>query len=235
MDQQRAHRSASRGRRGPIALAVVGFAAVGLFGLWVGLSGGEPLGIDRWWHDVAGVEPGSAAFAVAVSLAWIGSAMGVAACVAIAAAALAAARRYRDALTVCFAAILGVATSELLKVLVARPRPADALLHPHGLSYPSGHSMGAAALSVSLALVVVASERVPRGAAAWACAGAAAWTLLMMWSRTAVQVHWITDTVAGAALGVASAILARALWGASPSAPQVPPAPAPAPAPPRPA
>ena len=34
----------------------------------------------------------------------------------------------------------------------------------------------------------------------------------MMWSRTALQVHWLTDTIAGALLGLSAALLADAFW-----------------------
>ena len=110
--------------------------------------------------------------------------------------------------------LIGVILSETAKALVARPRPLDALLDPPGFSYPSGHSMGAAALAVSLALAASAARPGLRRAV-WAAA--VLWILLMMWSRTAVQVHWLSDTVAGAALGVSAALAARALWSLLPT------------------
>lgn len=211
---RREHTEARRTAPGGAAwtvCALVAIGAVAAFGVWLRLNGGGPLTVDLRWHDLVGVAPGSPAFAVAATLAGIGSAMGVTACIAVAAAALAAARRLRDALALSASAILATALSESLKALVARPRPPDALLHPHGLSYPSGHSMGAAVLSVSLVLVVAASKHVSRRAVVWAGCGALAWTLAMMWSRTALHVHWLTDTLAGALLGAASAILVSAL------------------------
>ena len=36
--------------------------------------------------------------------------------------------------------------------------------------------------------------------------------LTMMWSRTALQVHWLTDTLAGMLIGISAAILADELW-----------------------
>jgi membrane-associated phospholipid phosphatase len=41
---------------------------------------------------------------------------------------------------------------------------------------------------------------------------AAAWVLAMMWSRTGLQVHWLTDTIAGALIGIAAAVLVDELW-----------------------
>ncbi|MDN5636001.1 MAG: phosphatase PAP2 family protein, partial [Brevibacterium sp.] len=46
----------------------------------------------------------------------------------------------------------------------------------------------------------------------WSMILAFAWILLMMWSRTALQVHWLTDTIAGALIGISAAVLADELW-----------------------
>jgi len=198
--------------------------AVVAFGVWLRATGGDPLPIDRWWHDLAGVQRGSPAFGLARALAIAGSGIGAACCTAVAVLALLGFRRIRDAGAVATAMLLGILASESLKALVARPRPWDALLDPPGFSYPSGHSMGAAALAVSLALIAAAAPASPstpvrptRRRVAWAIA--AAWILLMMWSRTAVQVHWLSDTIAGAALGIAAALVARALWLRLPAPP----------------
>src|SRR5690606_15802608 len=87
-----------------------------------------------------------------------------------------------------------------------------------GSSYPSGHSMGAAALAVSLAFAVSSLHRHQRANVSVATVRtmwivAAAWTLAMMWSRTALGVHWLSDTIAGALLGCAAAVIAQSIWG----------------------
>ncbi|MGO2984225.1 MAG: phosphatase PAP2 family protein, partial [Brevibacterium aurantiacum] len=46
----------------------------------------------------------------------------------------------------------------------------------------------------------------------WSMLLAAVWILLMMWSRTALQVHWLSDTIAGALIGISAAVLADELW-----------------------
>lgn len=192
--------------------ALLGILAVLLAGAAFRFIDHGPLGIDLWWHGAAGATPGSAPFAVAVFFAEVGGGIGAAACTAIAAALLLALRRARDAAFVVTAAVLGIALSEAVKALVLRPRPWDQLYHSQASSFPSGHSMGAAALAVSLVLVLAGSERVSGEGLRWAGIAAGVWIAGMMWSRTALHVHWLTDTVAGALLGTCAAILARRVW-----------------------
>lgn len=202
----------SRAAHAATTWAILGLLGVVGLGAWFVFAGRGPLGIDRWLHTFIEVETGSIGYALAVALAEIGSGVGATACVMIAVAALSAKRRLRDALSVAFASGLGVLISELTKLLVARPRPADPLFSAAGFSFPSGHSMGAAALACSLLLVVLGWHGASRAAIRWAWFGAAAWTVLMMWSRLALHVHWLTDTIAGAVLGASVAILSRRLW-----------------------
>lgn len=192
--------------------AVAGLVLIAAVGVYLRFVDSGPLGPDEWWRGVAGVTRGSAPYAVAVFMAEAGSGIGAAACTAIAAALLLALGRPRDAASVATAMLMGIAASETIKALVLRPRPWDPLFHASGTSYSSGHSMGAAALAVSLALVVAGSRRLTAAASRWAWAIAACWTVTMMWSRTALHVHWLSDTLAGALLGVCAAILARRLW-----------------------
>ncbi|MEB4614348.1 phosphatase PAP2 family protein, partial [Leucobacter sp. M11] len=89
--------------------------------------------------------------------------------------------------------------SEFLKSVVQRPRPLDALIAAGGDSFPSGHSTAAAALAICVALLV---------RRAWVWLLAVGWVLAMMLSRQVLLVHWLSDTVAGALLGTAAAVLA---------------------------
>ena len=192
--------------------AVLGIVAVLIGGAYFRFASGAPVGIDEWWHGVTATERGSAPYAVAVFLAEVGGSIGAAACTAIVAALLLVLRMRRDAGAVVTAMILGVLASETIKAVVLRTRPWDALYPTHGTSYPSGHSMGAAALAVSILLAVAGSERVSDRALAWTRVAAATWILTMMWSRAALHAHWLSDTIAGAVLGAAVAVLARRLW-----------------------
>ncbi len=90
--------------------------------------------------------------------------------------------------------------SNVLKVVVGRARPDVLHLVPaHGYSFPSGHATAAAAAWSAAALVLGRDQRrttraVLAGAAALVAASVAA-------SRALLGVHWVTDVLAGLALG----------------------------------
>ncbi|WP_328863629.1 phosphatase PAP2 family protein [Streptomyces virginiae] len=95
-----------------------------------------------------------------------------------------------------------------LKHLVDRPRPADPLVRVDHGSFPSGHAATAALLVVLLGVLLVPAAR----RRAWWIGGAVL-TLAMMWSRTWLHAHWLSDTVAGAAAGAGVGLLAWWLFG----------------------
>ena len=207
----------SRSSASPLPLAWVLLIGVAALGAYFRFVSSRPLGIDTGWRSAVILSPGSSAFTIAALLAEVGTVAGVAACGAIAAALLFAMRRRREAAMMLTALIIGGILSETAKYLVMRPRPIDAVYAFTGSSYPSGHSMGAAALAISLAFAVASIHRTSRGSVTsgtvrWMSIAAASWVVAMMWSRTALGVHWLSDTVAGAALGVASALIAKQLW-----------------------
>ena len=92
------------------------------------------------------------------------------------------------------------AASVVLKRIVRRPRPHDPRLQigvktPSQLSFPSSHAANTAAAAVHLADIT--GKKWP-------------WLLVpvMMLSRNLLGVHYPTDTLAGAALGAATAKVA---------------------------
>ena len=200
-----------------LALATIAIAVVAGFGAYLHFGGAGIQGLDESWRSLARIDPESVSFTVAAFLAEIGSGVGVSACGAVAAALLLTRRFTREAAVLATALIIGVILSETIKHLVARPRPLDALYTWDGYSYPSGHSMGAAALAISVAYAISSiyhsgATFVTRSSVTWIWVAAVCWTLAMMWSRTALGVHWLSDTLAGALLGIASAMLAQRLW-----------------------
>ncbi len=96
---------------------------------------------------------------------------------------------------------------QLLKRVVARPRPSDAFGRPLALvplpdpfSFPSGHAAATTAIAATLALAHPATAPI-----ALPLAG------LVSYSRVALRVHHASDVLAGVALGLAGALAARAL------------------------
>lgn len=108
----------------------------------------------------------------------------------------------------------GAALNTLGKVLFARPRP-DAPMHlADSFSYPSGHTSSAVVL-FGLAAAFVARELGPawRHWAYWAAILAAA---LMALSRLAIGVHWFSDLIGGALLGLVVCALVQLAWQSRP-------------------
>jgi undecaprenyl-diphosphatase len=114
-------------------------------------------------------------------------------------ALLALARRHwlpLAAVALADAASYGVAT--LLKSAVGERRPAGHALIavPHSASFPSGHA------ATSFACATVIAAFVPRAAPALYLLA-----LAIGFSRVYVGVHWPLDVLAGALLGIATALL----------------------------
>lgn len=111
-------------------------------------------------------------------------------------------REARELVLVMAGAVL---LNQLLKIYFNRPRPANAVLHSFGLSFPSGHAM--------LGLTFY-------GCLAWLLArhfGRPGWTVpLLLWAgligltRVCLHAHYATDVLAGFAGGAAWLVLSRA-------------------------
>ena len=113
------------------------------------------------------------------------------------------------------------AVNHTVRVLVARPRPADDLVEIvrelGGFSFPSGHVMYY--VVVLGMLVFVSTQRMP-GTGRWLARGALVLPLVAIGvSRIYLGAHWPSDVVAGYAFGAAIAVGAVALWQRWPGTP----------------
>lgn len=103
------------------------------------------------------------------------------------------------------ASIVSAGLVQLLKAVLGRARPEAMLVASDAGSFPSGHVANAATMAVALAFLV---------GRAWAWYAGVAWVILMALSRTYLGVHWVTDTVGGAVLGAAVALMIWAPFAA---------------------
>ncbi len=100
------------------------------------------------------------------------------------------------------ALIISVIITHLLKHLIARPRPfvsydfIEKLSGGGSYSFPSGHSSDAFTLAIALSLIF------PKK---WLVFFLILWAFLVGYTRMYFGVHYPTDVIAGAAIGIASA------------------------------
>ncbi|HKE99773.1 MAG TPA: phosphatase PAP2 family protein [Actinomycetes bacterium] len=92
--------------------------------------------------------------------------------------------------------------ARLVKALAERPRPPLAAMaaHADGLAFPSGHATQAMAVFGMLTVLVALGRWPWRGKVAFG-AGALLIVLVVGFSRLYLGVHWLTDVLAGWALG----------------------------------
>jgi undecaprenyl-diphosphatase len=102
--------------------------------------------------------------------------------------------------------------NNLIKVIVGRDRPNVArLVHADGFSFPSGHTAATAAAYAAIALV--AGRRRSRRTRALLAGAAGGITVAVATSRVLLGAHWLTDVIAGAAVGWACFALCSIAFG----------------------
>jgi undecaprenyl-diphosphatase len=110
-------------------------------------------------------------------------------------------RRSREVFVFVAAVGLGeLLLNNLLKLIVHRERPSVLrLVTAHGYSFPSGHTVAAASCWAAIALVLGRDR--PRMVRALLAGGAALIAISVATSRALLGVHWLTDVIAGLAMG----------------------------------
>jgi membrane-associated phospholipid phosphatase len=167
----------------------------------------EPLAIERRWSQAMHDLQTPSLTHLALVFNWLGRGFGR--ILTITLIGLLLLRAHRRLALACFLAAetLAPLLSWLLKVGVDRTRPPDGLVHPMGASFPSGHATYAGETCVALVLLFTA----PGARRRWWWTLATLGVVGMAWSRTYLQVHWLTDVVAGAFLGVSVSLLVFAV------------------------
>jgi membrane-associated phospholipid phosphatase len=110
--------------------------------------------------------------------------------VAVLCALLLVSGRWRTALYIALAEASGSACSQLVKHVVLRHRPPHPLVTADLGSFPSGHVI--TTLGVGLALTVAFTRP---GHRRYPLAAVAAATAVMMFGRTYLAAHWLSDTL----------------------------------------
>jgi membrane-associated phospholipid phosphatase len=166
-----------------------------------------PLDLDRSWSEAMHHLETPLLTDLALVFNWAGRALGRAIALTLVGLLLLRRRRWLALVAFAVAESLAPLLSALLKLLADRARPPDGLVHPVGASFPSGHTTYAGATCVALVLLFTT----PGTRRRWWWALTSLAVVGMAWSRTYLQVHWLTDVIAGALLGSAVSLLVFAI------------------------
>ncbi|HEX9950937.1 MAG TPA: phosphatase PAP2 family protein [Rubricoccaceae bacterium] len=157
---------------------------------------------DARAHDVVYHAVGPQRQALAIGVTWFGNNATVTALVALVAAALVVARRRMLAVRVVIASGVGGLVVLGLKTLFQRARPLDQVIPATGYSLPSGHAW-ASAVFYGMMIYLLWRLVPSRAVRVLATAGLVALILAVGLSRVYLNVHFLTDVVAGWASGTA--------------------------------
>jgi membrane-associated phospholipid phosphatase len=106
----------------------------------------------------------------------------------------------KEAVLIAGMMLLGTAVSHLVKLLVARPRPENALIALSDPAFPSGHASATAIFFGILCMILL--PKLKSGLLRISMISSSAFIVaLVCFSRLCLHVHWLTDVLAGLALG----------------------------------
>jgi membrane-associated phospholipid phosphatase len=161
-------------------------------------------GLDHAWLSLVAGTRTVALTDLFKALSVIGGPVGATIIVAVLCALLLVVGRWRTALYIALAEGSGSACSQLVKHVVLRHRPPHPLVTADLGSFPSGHVI--TTLGVGLALTVAFTRP---GHRRYPLAAVAAATALMMFGRTYLAAHWLSDTLESLLIGAGLGLI---LW-----------------------
>ncbi len=166
-------------------------------------------GIDTAWRDLLAAHRTGALTWTARTLHTGGNTLGTT-IVGLALAAYWLVRRERVlAMFVLVSAVVVRIVVNVGKYLVDRQRPPDPVVDVVGQSFPSGHVSSATVLAAVVAIVLAHRGRLWPGVVLTAVTA-----LVMAWDRTYLSVHWLSDTIAAAAVAIAVPLVLWPLFAA---------------------
>ncbi|WP_375430897.1 diacylglycerol kinase family protein [uncultured Friedmanniella sp.] len=133
----------------------------------------------------------------------------------LAVAAWASRRRLRQlSVALVLMVVLGWGGATLLKVLLGRDRPAQALglVTANGYSYPSGHLVAVTVLAIGVGATFAVSRRSVRARLLWQT-GSVLVLIAVALDRWLLGAHYVTDIVGGLLLGGLAAVLSLIVAG----------------------
>lgn len=186
--------------RRAVALIVGIVAAVAFVALSFVIYGDnrQPLPADVWWHALMLATLTTFGVVMAFVPSTVGGTIGMIVIAVVLVVVFVWRKRPWDAANIATAIALVVAIGAPMSYIVARVRPDDSLAESTATSYPSGHTAVATTVVVTLALLL-------RKWYLWV--GGIVWVLWMMWARTYLHAHWLSDVFAGLLEGIAVATL----------------------------
>ncbi|WP_278236712.1 phosphatase PAP2 family protein [Isoptericola sp. AK164] len=209
-------RAATRPRRA-LVLGLVGTTLFLLLALTMYLAGDTPptQALDDAWRRAVGASTVSAVDGpLPMLFQHLGAGVGAVVLLLVWPALLLLVRRWRTALF-WWAAIVGsaVVASQLVKHTVNRERPvADEALGLVGPLFPTDHGSFPSGHSVTMgAFVVAVAALLPVAARRWWWVVGVLLAAGMVWQRTLINAHWLSDALAGI---VAGASVVAILWWA---------------------
>ncbi len=183
-----------------LALALAGFFALAEASVESDRVVDLDVRVEEW---VAGQMPSFAEW-LARPFTWVGGMVGVALLAGTVAFLLLRARRGADAWLVLGAAVGAQLLVPVLKSIYDRPRPqAGSPIHvPSSASFPSGHATSGIALFGAFALIAAGRAGSPRSAAGLLAGGLFVGVAVGA-SRVVLNVHFVSDVLAGFCVGLA--------------------------------
>lgn len=202
-------------RRRLLVTGLVLVLAFAVFGWLISFNVNHPFaqGMDDAWRRLVGSGPGPETALVPMFFQELGQILGAVLFIVVIPGLLFIVRRWRSALFVLASMVGSTVVAQVGKNLVNRPRPAadpsEGLYGPlftvdHG-SFPSGHCVTMGFIIIAVAALIPTARRW-----IWWIAGVLL-AVGMVWQRTLINAHWLSDTVAGLAAGMGITLI---LWWA---------------------
>jgi membrane-associated phospholipid phosphatase len=196
-------RTDPRSRRIAVLVALLGADLAALAHIIEDYVTGDPLvrwdvSFARWLFDHSNPTLVEAAKIVT----WLGNGLFLGALVAWFVFVLLRRRRVNEALLITIAFVGSQIVNALLKLAFHRPRPELAFVHLDTFSFPSGHATGAAAVYTLLAWLALRRVRTPVSRVLIVLSAALV-IAAVGFTRMYLEVHYLSDVLAGTAAGLA--------------------------------